>query len=95
MPGMTGAGAVTVQTDSMGRWAQILIIPISASGTVSIEGKVAGSESFLPINDSEGVALTELAMSGEIVRIVDNVRFTEIKVTSTNAADVFKVHVEV
>jgi len=88
------AGVATLTTH-MRCWAQVVLIPVGAvSGTLSITGRYAGGESFVPIEE-DGAALEGIVLSAEYARVLPDCRFAEIRATSTNSADSFKLAVSV
>lgn len=89
------SGEATIAT-GMDRWAQFVLIPEgTVQGTISVFGRYAGGEEFVPVTDSEGAALEEIALSNEFARTLTDCRYAELRFVSTNSDDRFDVAVSV
>lgn len=91
MSSITDTGEVVVQIPTAGNFAQVVIKPISASGTGTLTAKPVGGDTFHPVHDADGNALSSIDLSAEQLYPISGAYLTAVKVVSSNSADIFTV----
>lgn len=84
----SGVATITLSLTQEQR-AVVIIEPDSASGTGTVTATLAGSDTFIPVNDVGGGASTRDLSSASSVVFDVGVPVTAVKVTSDNSADTF------
>lgn len=92
----SSSGVATVKLNMGARQiAHVTVIPDSASGTGTITARPIGIDTFGPVADSAGSALTTDLSAQSTHRFLPEDGVEEVKITSDNSGDTFDVTVVV